>query len=120
MSTLTQGSRLEVKDNGGITVVNFIDQKILDKDNIQGIGEGLFSLIDQYGKKKILLNFANVEYLSCAAYGKLITLNKKVGSAGGKLVMCNLNDDTMEVFKMTRLDRLFNIEKDEQTALTRF
>jgi len=53
-------------------------KKILDEQNIQIIGEQLFSLIDELGRKKILLNFGNVEYMSSAALGKLITLNKKV------------------------------------------
>ena len=70
--------RLEVVEEGDVTVVNFIDRKILDEQNIQKIGEDLFSLVDELGRKKILLNFGNVEYLSSAALGKFITLNKKV------------------------------------------
>ena len=113
--------RLEVEDHDpDITVVNFIDRKILDEQNIQKIGEDLFSLVDELGRKKILLNFSNVEYLSSAALGKFITLNKKVGASGGKLVMCNINDEIFEVFEITKLNRLFNIQKDEQTALQAF
>src|SRR5438128_3197943 len=113
--------RLEVEDyDHEITVVNFIDRKILDEQNIQKIGEDLFSLVDELGRKKILLNFSNVEYLSSAALGKFITLNKKVNSAGGKLIMCNITDDIYEVFEITRLNKLFNIQKEEQTALQVF
>ena len=65
--------RLEVEDIGDITVVNFVDKKILDEQNIQVIGEQLFSLVDELGRNKILLNFKNVEFLSSAALGKLIT-----------------------------------------------
>src|SRR5258707_14582282 len=78
MSTQSRRSRLEVEDNGEIAVVNFIDRKILDEQNIQKIGEDLFSLIDQYDRKKILLNFRNDEYLSSTNMGKFITFNKKV------------------------------------------
>jgi len=69
--------RLEVEEIGDVTVINFVDKKILDEQNIQIIGEQLFSLVDQEGRRKLLLNFGNVEYLSSAALGKLITLNKK-------------------------------------------
>ena len=112
--------RLEVEDNGEITIVNFIDRKILDEQNIQKIGEDLFSLVDELGRKKILLNFSNVEYLSSAALGKFITLNKKVQASGGKLVMCNITEDIYEVFEITKLNKLFNIQKEEQTALQAF
>lgn len=120
MSTQPRRRRLEVEDCGEISVVNFIDKKILDEQNIQKIGEDLFSLVDEFNRKKILLNFGNVEYLSSAALGKFITLNKKVQTAGGKLVMCNINDDIYEVFEITKLNKLFNIQKDEQTALQAF
>jgi anti-sigma B factor antagonist len=120
MSTQPRRRRLEVEDNGDVTVVNFIDKKILDEQNIQKIGEDLFSLVDELGRKKVLLNFGNVEYLSSAALGKFITLNKKVQGAGGKLVMCNINDDIFEVFEITKLNKLFNILKDEQSALQAF
>ena len=120
MSSQPRRRRLEVEDYGEITVVNFIDKKILDEQNIQKIGEDLFSLVDELGRKKILLNFSNVEYLSSAALGKFITLNKKVQASGGKLVMCNINDDIFEVFEITKLNKLFNIQKDEQTSLQTF
>ena len=76
MSSQPRRRRLEVEDIGDVTVVNFTDKKILDEQNIQVIGEQLFSLVDELGRRKILLNFGNVEFLSSAALGKLITLNR--------------------------------------------
>src|SRR5438477_3552582 len=112
--------RLEVEDIGDITVVNFVDKKILDEQNIQVIGEQLFSLVDELGRRKVLLNFGNVEFLSSAALGKLITLNRKLQSAGGKLVLCNIDPQIYEVFEITKLNKLFNIQKEEQAALQAF
>jgi len=120
MSAQPRRRRLEVEDIGDVTVVNFVDKKILDEQNIQIIGEQLFSLVDEVGRRKILLNFGNVEYLSSAALGKLITLNKKLQSAGGKLILCNIDPQIYEVFEITKLNKLFNIQKDEQTALQAF
>src|SRR6202035_5986825 len=114
MSTPPKRRRLEVEDYGEITVVNFIDRKILDEQNIQKIGEDLFSLVDELGRRKILLNFGNVEYLSSAALGKFITLNKKVNAAGGRLILCNIDPQIYEVFEITKLNKLFNIQKEEQ------
>ena len=112
--------RLEVEDIGDVTVVSFTDKKILDEQNIQVIGEQLFSLIDEQGRKKLLLNFGNVEYMSSAALGKLITLNKKVQAAGGRLVLCNIDPQIREVFEITKLDKLFMIRNDEQDGLQVF
>jgi len=120
MSSQSRRRRLEVEDIGDITVVNFTDKKILDEQNIQIIGEQLFSLIDELGRRKVILNFSNVEYLSSAALGKFITLNKKVNAVGGKLVLCNIDPAIYEVFEITKLNKLFNIQKEEQAALQAF
>ena len=120
MSSQPKRRRLEVEDIGDVTVVSFTDKKILDEQNIQVIGDQLFSLVDELGRKKLLLNFGNVEYMSSAALGKLITLNKKVQGASGKLVLCNIDANIREVFEITRLDKLFVIKGDEQDGLQSF
>jgi anti-sigma B factor antagonist len=120
MSAQPRRRRLEVEDIGDVTVVNFVDRKILDEQNIQIIGEQLFSLVDESGRRKVLLNFHNVEYLSSAALGKLITLNKKINAVGGKLVLCEIDPQIYEVFEITKLDKFFNIQKEEQAALQSF
>jgi anti-sigma B factor antagonist len=120
MSHPPRRKRLEIEDIGDVTVVCFTDRKILDEQNIQVIGEQLFSLVDEMSRKNLLLNFSNVEYMSSAALGKLITLNKKVQSIDGRLVLCNIDPQIREVFEITRLDKLFTIRSDEQEALQAF
>ena len=120
MSSQQRRRRLEVEQIGDVTVVNFIDRKILDEQNIQVIGEQLFSLVDEAGRRKILLNLGNVEYLSSAALAKLITLNKKVQQTGGRLILCNIDTQIYEVFEITKLNKLFNIYPGEQEALQAF
>lgn len=112
--------RLEVEDHGDVTVVNFVDRKILDEQNIQTIGEQLTSLVDELGRHKILLNFRNVEFLSSAALGKLIALDRKLKNVKGKLVLCCIAKEIKEVFEITKLDKLFKIYPEEQAALQAF
>jgi anti-sigma B factor antagonist len=120
MSSQPRRRRLEVEQIGDVTVVNFVDRKILDEPTIQVIGDQLFSLVDEEGWRKLLLNFGNIEYLSSAALGKLITLNKKLQAAGGRLILCNIDPQIYEVFEITKLDKFFNIQKEEQAALQAF
>ena len=81
--------------------------------NIQEVGEQLYSLVETEGHKQILLNFGNVQYLSSAALGKLIQMKKKVGVAKGKLMLCCIHPDLLEVFRITRLDQVFEIPRRE-------
>ena len=120
MLTKSQNCHLEVEDIGDVSLVRFTSKRLLDPTEIQLVGMELFRLVDELGRRHVILDLGNVEYVSSAALGKFITLNKKVQGKGGKLVMCNINDDIFEVFEITRLDRLFNIQKDEQSALQTF
>jgi len=112
--------RLDIEEINGVTIARFIDKKILDESNIQIIGNQLFGLIDTDGRKKIVLDFGNVEYLSSAALGKLITMEKKVKAAKGSMRLCNIRPDIYEVFVITRLNKLFDIRETQEQALEGF
>jgi anti-sigma B factor antagonist len=117
---MTEYRRIELSQVGDVAVVRFVDFKILDEANIQEMGQELFHLVERDGHKKLLLNFSNVQFLSSAALGKLITLDKKVKSTGGKLKLSNILSDIYEVFAITKLNRLFEIHDDEKEALAAF
>lgn len=112
--------RVQVVDQGDVAIVHFLEKKILDEGMIQQIGDQLFALVEKDGRKKILLNFGNVEFLSSAALGKLITLHKKVVEAKGRLKLCLIRPELFEVFKITQLNKLFEIHGEEQEALGAF
>ena len=107
-------ARITVSDVGDIAVVQFVDKKILDEQNIQMIGDDLFRLVDELGRRKVLLNFGNVEFMSSAALGKLITLHRKLQAVQGKLVLCKIAKDILDVFKITKLDKILSITTDER------
>ena len=112
--------RLDVSEVGEVTVVRFKDRRILDASNIEELGIELFELIEQEDRKKLLLNFADVEFLSSAALNKLIILDKKIKSGGGKLKLTDLRPEIHEVFVITRLNQLFDIHDEEADALESF
>src|SRR4029078_11672791 len=85
--------RMDVTQKGEVTVVRFVDRKILDEANIQELGSELFKLVEQEKRKNLLLNFSNVEFLSSAALGKLITLDKKVKANAGRLKLSNIRPE---------------------------
>jgi len=112
--------RLEISEIGDVTVVRFVDRKILDATNIEELGDELFALVEQENRKSLLLNFSNVEFLSSAALNKLIVLDKKAKASGGDLKLSNLRSEIMEVFVITRLNQLFDIKDDEADALAAY
>ena len=109
--------RLEVAESAQVSVVRFKDQKIIDPEAIQELGDELFTLVDKDNRSKIVLNFANVEFLSSAALGKLITFEKKAKRNGAKLILSNIAPEIYQVFTITNLDKLFTIKDNEADAL---
>ena len=112
--------RLEVNEVGDVTVIRFRDHKIIEDINIQEMGQEMFRLIEVENRDKLLLNFSSVDFLSSAALGKLITLDKKMRAHGGVLKMSNIRPEIYEVFAITKLNRLFDIKEDEADALAAF
>src|SRR5688572_29382907 len=114
--------RIEVTNFSGsageVSMVRFVDRKIIDAANIQELGDELFALVEKEGRKLMVLNFTNVEFLSSAALNKLIILEKKVKAHSGQMRLCNLRPEIYEVFAITRLNQLFDIKATEGEALT--
>ena len=117
-STMTSAtSRLRVADHNGITKIEFVDRNILDEANIQQIGAEIAKLIDAKPKPKILISFDNVDHLSSAALGTLITINNRIKSKDGQLRLANIDPQIYEVFVITKLNKLFQIHDTSQQAL---
>ena len=110
-------SRLRIKTEDGITVVEFVDRNILDEANIQQIGDEISSIIDDQDSPKLVVSFANVEHLSSAALGTMITINSKVRAKSGDLRLADIDPQIYEVFVITKLNKLFNIHDSSQEAI---
>ena len=114
-------SRLRIRDlDDGVKQVEFIDRNILDEANIQMIGEEIAGLIDADASPRILISFSNVDHLSSAALGTLITINNKVRAKSGELRLANIDPQIYEVFVITRLNRLFEIHESTDDAVKSF
>jgi anti-sigma B factor antagonist len=120
LSSMAGYRRLQVSEVGDVTVIRFNDHKIIEDINIQELGQELLHLVEGENRKKLLLNFSSVDFLSSAALGKLITLEKRVRAASGVLKFSNIRPEIYEVFTITKLNRLFDIKDDEADALAAF
>jgi anti-sigma B factor antagonist len=108
--------RLAIEDIGDVSVVKFLDKRILDEQNVEAIGKQLFGLVEERGRRKLLLNLTNVEYLSSAALGKLIRLNKKLKAADGRLILCNIRPEVYDVLETTKMDHLFDMAQQDTSG----
>ena len=78
------------------------------------------ALVDVDNRKRLLLNFADVTFMSSAALNKLIVLEKRVKKQGGRLKLCNLRRELREIFDITRLSTIFEILDTDSEAIATF
>jgi anti-sigma B factor antagonist len=108
---------LKVRKQNDVCLVEFEDRKILEEHVINQIGERLREIADDETDPKLLLDFRNVEHLSSAALGMLIQLNNQLRDRQGRLVLANIHPQIYEVFKITRLNKLFAIHSNIDDAI---
>ncbi|MEL6795506.1 MAG: STAS domain-containing protein [Planctomycetota bacterium] len=110
-------SRLRMSESDGVTTVEFIDRNILDEANIQAIGEEIATVIERSSPPKLIISFSNVDHLSSAALGQLITINNKVRDKAGQLRLANIDPQIYEVFAITKLNKIFEIHDTTEDAV---
>jgi anti-anti-sigma factor len=117
IETMASYERIDVSESNSISVVRFKDQKIIDPAAIQQLGGELFDLVENGKRNKLVLNFSNVEFLSSAALGKLITFEKLAKKNNADLILTDIAPEIFQVFAITNLDKLFQIKDNEADAL---
>ncbi len=104
-----------------VLLVGFGQSKLLDESVIQEVGDQLTQMITEAAdSKKILLTFHGVQFMSSAMLGKLVIFGKKCKQADIDLKLCSIPDDIMEVFRITKMNKAFDIQKDEEKGLKAF
>jgi anti-anti-sigma factor len=72
------------------------------------------------GDTKLLLDFSGVAYLSSAGMRMLLSTTKKLRGLSGKLVLCSITSNVMDVLKMSGFDHVLELAKTQEEALRKF
>lgn len=88
----------------------------LDWNGLSEFSGKMAQIVDA-GSRKILLNFARLEYMSSAGIRALIETLQKVETEGGKLAICSPNSTIQELFQVVQLDKVITIYPGEFEAL---
>ena len=99
---------------------------ILDVSGRITLGEGNVMLreivndLAEKGNNRIILNLGEVVYVDSSGVGELVKAHATIRNKGGVLKLANLNQRVHDLLQMTRLSSVFDIEKDEASALKSF
>ncbi|MCA9077398.1 MAG: STAS domain-containing protein [Planctomycetaceae bacterium] len=113
-------SYFDLEIDNGIVVVKFQKEQFTEEDNLEQFGIELFSLVDQYQFRKVVLSLAPVQYVTSSVLGKLITLHRKLGRNEGQLVLCDIHKNLENVLTTSKLMTYFTTAKDMSAAKSAF
>ena len=108
-----EDDRLKIEFGTEVTIVTFEDETILEGSQIKKLEQTLLPIIKEKGEHKLVLNFANVRYMSSAFLGLLVKVHKRIIDMNGHLQLCNLDPKIHKVFEITQLTKIFDITKSE-------
>lgn len=67
------------------------------------------------GATQIVIDFNGVSFLDSSGLGALVGVLKKIGHRG-ELAVSGLNSDVQQMFSICRMDQVFAVYRDAQTA----
>lgn len=101
------------------TSVLALDGRVVLGAEGDALREELQKLVAE-GKKKIVLNMNNIEYIDSAGLGTLVAAHLNAKSKGAALKLCHLGSKLQEVLQITRLSTVFCVCNTEAVAVASF
>ena len=99
---------------GDVHILNLTNR--LDATCSMQLKDAVLAMADA-DRLKILIDMADVDFVDSSGLGTLVTCLRSVNKAGGVFKITTLQKNPKHLFETTRLDRVFDIYDDRDTAL---
>ncbi|MGA9883064.1 MAG: STAS domain-containing protein [Candidatus Acidiferrales bacterium] len=110
--------RMTDREVNGVNVIDLEGRIVLGEES-NAFREKVKGLLAA-GKKKIVLNLANVTYIDSAGLGTLVATFHSARSQGATLKLANLGQKFKEVLQVTKLMTVFDTYENEAAAVQSF
>lgn len=108
---------VEVRNEGGALVAEFWDCLRLDPAPVRDLRQHFEAHIRGGGRGDLVVDLNGVSYAGSAALGGFIVLHRLCSQHGGRMVFSNVDENVLEVFRVSKLMPLFTFAKDRAAAL---
>ena len=104
------GSKLEVRDPGEVTIVGFRGERFLGATMVQTCRKELNRIVERHRPKVIQFDLTGVALITSEMLNFLVSLRKK----GLDVALYNPSEDVRAVMDITRLDTVFELTGDAE------
>ena len=109
---------MEIREERGDGALIVAPRGRVDSTTSEELERSLLRCLEQ-GERRIVVDFAGVEYISSAGLRVLLMLAKRLREARGDLVLCSMGDAVRQVFDLAGFIPLFAVEPSRERALAR-
>ena len=109
---------IQQREKEGITILDLRGRLTMGDEDL-ALRQYLKSLCDT-GKISIVLNLDGVTEIDTTGLGTLVFCSLKLRKAGGRMALINLSPSHIELMILLKLESLFEIFADEQSAVDSF
>ncbi len=111
---------IKPESNGDILTIYINELRLLDEMTIQQVYKEIMSVVEKTQEPNVLIHFGRVSFMSSSALGMLIRIHKKCKEFKISLKLSNISPNIREVFKITGLEKIFDICPDASDAQEAF
>ena len=106
----------EIKDE--VRIISIDPARLVDTEIIDQCYREVAAALDKSDESNVLLDFSRVNFMSSMGLGMLVRVNKRCKEYKISLRLCGISPDIMEVFKITGMNKLFDIHANADAAIT--
>jgi anti-sigma B factor antagonist len=111
-------AKISPRQVGDVTVID-VSGRITLGEGSSNLRDGIRELVGK-GRKKILLNLADVSYIDSSGIGELVSAFTSVTNGGGQMKLVNLTKRVKDLLQITKLYTVFEVFDDETHAVRSF
>ena len=117
---MTPSKRQEIRFDGCEMIVCPKSGTIHRESSLRTLSQRIVDAIDQPRPKlltDIIIDFNQITWISSVGLNELIQLQRRTRDSGVSLRLRALNTELREVFRITRLERIFEFEEPDSAAV---
>lgn len=112
------GLRGTCREVGDVAVIDFSGKITLGEGS--AVVRKMVRELVEAGRKKILLDLSDVDYIDSSGIGEMVAAYTAVRSANGELKLVHLTRRVHDILQITRLFTVFDVQADEAAAMRSF
>jgi anti-sigma B factor antagonist len=109
---------MTVRQLGDATVVELKEREITDETLLWNLEKELLEVLEEHEASDLIIDFSEVHMLSSRMLGTLVRLLKRARETGGRVRLCSIQRRILHILELTRLNEVFEIFPDAESALS--